>query len=124
MKTILLLPLLVLAALPASAQYVTVGDPGNPNDQDYGPGAFGAVATTYAIGTYEVTLNQYATFLNAVAATDTFALYNTNMGSDLNSAGIARANSPGSYVYSVIGDGARPVTHVSGSGRQPWELLR
>ncbi len=27
--------------------------------------------------------------------------------------GIARANSPGSYVYSVIGDGQRPVTYVS-----------
>lgn len=39
---------LVAAAtsLPAAAQYVTVGNPGNPNDQNYfGQGAFGAVAT-------------------------------------------------------------------------------
>jgi len=105
------LPALFLAALtlPVSAQYVTVGDPGNPNDST----GYGGVATTYAIGTYEVTLNQYATFLNAVAATDTFNLYNTNMASDLNSAGISRTGSSGSYVYGVIGDGQRPVTYVS-----------
>ena len=112
------LSILALAAaattLPAAAQFVTVGDAGNPNDQDYsGQAQFGAVATSYAIGTYEVTLNQYTAFLNAVAATDTYALYNTSMASDLNSAGIARANSPGSYTYSVIGSGARPVTYVS-----------
>ena len=35
------------------------------------------------------------------------------MGTDLNIAGIARANSPGSYTYSVIGSGQRPVTWVS-----------
>ena len=104
----------VPTSLPAAAQYVTIGDPGNPNDQDYGNGTgFGAVATTYAIGTYEVTINQYTAFLNAVAATDTYNLYHPSMASDLNSAGIARANSPGSYAYSVIGSGARPVTYVS-----------
>jgi len=105
------LPLVLLAALtlPASAQYVTVGDPGNPNDST----GYGAVATTYAIGTYEVTLNQYAAFLNAKAVTDTFLLYNTNMGTNLNIAGISRTGSSGSYVYGVIGTGTRPVTYVS-----------
>ena len=58
--TSLLIAGLLALTLPVSAQYVTVGNPGNPNDQDYGYGTgFGAVATTYAIGTYEVTLNQY-----------------------------------------------------------------
>lgn len=105
---------LVTAAtsLSAAAEYVTVGDPGNPNDPVTG-NLYGGVATTYAIGTYEVTINQYAEFLNAVAATDTYSLYNSAMASDLNSAGISRTNSYGSYTYSVIGSGARPVTHVS-----------
>ncbi len=116
-KSILLCSLtaaLVAAAttLPAVAQYVTIGDPGNPHDPVTG-NLYGAVATTYAIGTYEVTLNQYTAFLNAVAATDTFNLYNPRMASDLNAAGILRLNSLGSYAYSVIGSGARPVTYVS-----------
>jgi len=34
-------------------------------------------------------------------------------GTDLNVAGISRSGSTGSYVYSVIGDGDRPVTYVS-----------
>ena len=115
MKTNAYLPILFSAALlgTAHAQFVTVGDPGNPNDQDYGPGAFGAVATTYAIGTYEVTLNQYAAFLNAKAAADPFDLYNPAMGTYLNTAGISRTGSSGSYVYGVIGTGTRPVTYVS-----------
>ena len=88
---------------------VTVGNPGNPDDAT----GYGGVATTYAIGKYEVTLNQYTEFLNAVADTDAFGLYNPNMGSVPYGLGIARANSPGSYAYSVIGDGQRPVTYVS-----------
>lgn len=60
-----------------------------------------------------MTLNQYTAFLNAVAATDTYNLYNTSMATDTISAGSARANSPGSYTYSVIGNGQRPVTYVS-----------
>ena len=88
---------------------VTIGDPGNPHDPATG-GLYGGVAATYAIGKYEVTLNQYAAFLNAVADTDAFGLYNVNMGTQPFGLGIARANSSGSYAYSVIGDGARPVT--------------
>ena len=74
---------------------------------------FGAVTYTYAIGKYEVTLNQYTEFLNAVAATDTYGLYNTNMGTDLNIKGITRSGSSGSYTYAVSGNGTRPVTYVS-----------
>ena len=68
---------------------------------------------TYAIGTYEVTLLQYTAFLNAVGATDTNALYNPSMETDLNIAGISRSGASGSFAYSVIGDGNRPVTYVS-----------
>jgi sulfatase modifying factor 1 len=110
----------VLAPLSAHATItidtVTIGNPGNAADST----GYGAVSYTYDIGTYEVSLLQYTAFLNAVAATDTYSLWNANMGSDngvgtgnLNIAGISRANSSGSYTYSVIGDGNRPVTYVS-----------
>jgi formylglycine-generating enzyme required for sulfatase activity len=67
------------------------------------------------MGKYEVTAGQYTAFLNAVAATDTYGLYNTNMGSIPNlGANIQRAGSPGSYTYSVAADRAnRPVNYVS-----------
>ncbi len=58
---------------------------------------------------------QYTAFLNTVAATDTYSLYNTNMGTDGTIAGISRSGSSGSYSYSVIGSGARPITYVSWS---------
>ncbi|NBW96482.1 MAG: PEP-CTERM sorting domain-containing protein [Planctomycetia bacterium] len=52
-----------------------------------------------------------------MAATDTYSLYNTNMGTDLNSRGISRSGSSGSYTYSVINNGGnsanRPITWVS-----------
>ena len=48
-----------------------------------------------------------------VGATDTNALYNPSMETDLNIAGISRSGASGSFTYSVIGDGNRPVTYVS-----------
>lgn len=90
--------------------FVTIGNPGNSADSLTGRGA---VDYTYDIGKYEVTLNQYADFLNAVASTDTYNLYSTSMGSDVRVAGITRSGSSGSYAYSVLGSGSRPVTYVS-----------
>ncbi len=87
---------------------VMVGDAGNANDST----GYGAVSYEYAIGKYEVTLTQYTAFLNAVAATDTYSLYNTSTATNLNIAGIQRSGSPGSYTYSVIGSGNRPVKYV------------
>jgi len=112
-KSILSTSILALLCAGATASaltldIVTVGDPGN-----LGQGAYGAVATTYAIGKYEVTLNQYREFLAAVAVTDTYGLYNENMGTELNIKGITRTGGPGSYAYSVFGDGQKPVTYVS-----------
>jgi hypothetical protein len=72
--------------------FVTIGNPGNPNDTSTG---YGDVSYEYEIGTYEVTLTQYTAFLNAVGATDTFGLYNPSMGTDLNIAGIARSAAMG-----------------------------
>jgi formylglycine-generating enzyme required for sulfatase activity len=71
------------------------------------------VAYSYQIGKYDVTIGQYTTFLNAVAATDTYSLYNSNMGTDGNIVGISRTGSSGSYSYNVIGSPSRPITYVS-----------
>ena len=100
-------------------EMVPVGNAGNavdPEDGDSDTGGvqnFGAVPYEFSIGKYEVNLEQYSAFLNAVAATDTYALYNPSMGTDLNIAGIERSGADGSYTYSVIGSGKRPVTYVS-----------
>jgi formylglycine-generating enzyme required for sulfatase activity len=71
------------------------------------------VAYSYDIGKYEVTNTQYMAFLNAVAATDTFSLYNTNMGSS-QFGGITRSGSSGSYTYATkSGFENKPVNYVS-----------
>src|SRR5205085_10833590 len=67
----------------------------------------------YLMGKYEVTLNQYAAFLNNVAKTDTYGLYNSQMSAPPPTRGIARSGVSGSYTYSVIGTGNRPVVYVS-----------
>jgi sulfatase modifying factor 1 len=115
---------LALAAHMASAQvtidWVTVGDPGNTADIT----GYGGVDYEYRIGKYDVTVGQYAAFLNAVASTDAFGLYNVSMATDQNVAGISQSGATGNYVYSAIGPfGAvqipqataanRPVTYVS-----------
>src|SRR5260221_1158873 len=93
-------------------QFGTVGNPGNANDSATGS-VYGAVNYVYDIGTYDVTLNQYTVFLNAVANSDLFNLYDTDIATDPNVSGIARNGSGGSYSYAVIGSGNRPVTYVS-----------
>jgi formylglycine-generating enzyme required for sulfatase activity len=117
--------LLVLAALlfgfPAHAEvtidWVIVGEPGNADDPDTGS-FWGSVAVTYRISKYEVTNGQYAEFLNAVAASDTYSLYNTNMANPVpvwkGTGGITRSGSSGSYTYSAIpGRENLPVNWVS-----------
>lgn len=90
--------------------WVDVGDAGNLADNTVG---YGAVGYDYRISKYEVTINQYTDFLNAVAATDTYNLYNVLMGDNDNIKGISRSGTSGNYTYSVIGDsGNRPVTYV------------
>ena len=105
-------------AAPITYDLVPVGNPGNANDTT----GFGGVAYDYQIGKYDVTIGQYTDFLNAVAKTDTFSLYNAGMGTNQNIRGISRTGVSGSYSYSVIGpDGVvngqsganRPITYVS-----------
>lgn len=90
-------------------EMVTVGNAGNSADST----SYGDVSYQFQIGKYEVTVGQYAAFLNAVAATDTYGLYNAAMATDLNVAGIERSGTSGSYQYSVVGSSSRPVTYVS-----------
>lgn len=99
---------------------VSVGNSGNASY-----GGFGSVSYEYSIGKHEVTIAQYAAFLNAAAVSDPHGLYNTNMATDPRIAGILRNGAPGAYTYTVIGPfgatflpgasspGKRPVTYVS-----------
>ena len=119
---------LALLGLGIAAQAVTiatvpVGNAGNAGELSgsgaggYGPGRVcGSVAYNYNIGKYEVTAGQYTDFLNEVARTDTYGLYNTYMDRAVYSYGcnIKRTGSSGSYTYSVASDWAnRPVNLVS-----------
>ena len=93
--------------------FVAVGNPGNSADPATG-GYFGAVAYEYKISKDETTVGQYCEFLNAVAKSDPYELYSTNMASVNYIAGISRAGGPGSYSYAVIGGTAnKPITFVS-----------
>ena len=100
-----------------------MGNPGNVGEWSgisyggEGPnGICGAVAYTFKIGKFEVTAGQYTTFLNAVAKTDTYGLYSTQMDTAVASmaCNIKRTGSSGNYTYSVASDWAnRPVDNVS-----------
>src|SRR5687767_7184058 len=101
------------AAPPLVIETVVVGNPGNAGDPQI-QGVFGGVNHVFAIGKYEVTGGQYTAFLNAVAASDPFGLYNANMSASAHGCKITRSGSPGSHAYSVAPDQAnRPVNFVS-----------
>lgn len=100
-----------------SIDWVTVGNAGNANDAT----GYGSVGYEYQISKYEVTAGQYIEFLNAVAATDPYGLYNTNMDSDVRGCQITRNGTSGSYTYDFSGRPSgdesdwsnRPVNYVS-----------
>ena len=108
--------------VPAHAQVtidlVPVGNAGNANDPATG-NVYGGVGYDYQIGKYAVTIGQYTDFLNAVAATDTYSLYNARMEIDLNVAGIARTGSSGSYTYSAIAPSGTTPAGASSPGNRP-----
>lgn len=112
-----LIALASMARADITIQTVSVGNAGNATDatsMNAGSGHFGAVAYAYKIGKHEVTAGQYAAFLNAVATTDTFGLYNTDMAGDIAGCQIVRSGSSGSYTYSVASTYEnRPVNYVS-----------
>jgi hypothetical protein len=110
-----MLMFMLLFAPSASAvvtmDWTIVGAPGNACETQTA-GCLGAVAYEYRISQYEVTNAQYAEFLNAVAADDTYLLYNPSMGSGYG--GIIRDGSSGSFSYSTIaGREDMPVSFVS-----------
>lgn len=99
-----------------SVETVAVGNAGNTSDTT----GFGAVPYEFLIGKYEVTINQYAVFLNTVAAVEPASylasLWHPAMQTDLNVAGIARSGAgtiADPYSYQVIGSGNRPIAYVS-----------
>ena len=108
--------LAVSAHAQVTIDLLPVGNTGNANDPATG-GIYGGVNYDYSIGKYDVTIGQYTAFLNAVATTDTYSLYSTSMGTNLNVAGISRTGVSGSYTYSVMNNGGnsanRPITYVS-----------
>jgi sulfatase modifying factor 1 len=119
---------------PTSARAVTidlvpVGNPGNANDPATG-NLFGGVAYDYQIGKYEVTIGQYKDFLNAVAATDTYSLYNASMGTNQSIRGISRSGTSGAYTYSVIAPSGTTPAGASSPGNRPitfvswWDSTR
>jgi formylglycine-generating enzyme required for sulfatase activity len=95
---------------------VPVGNLGNPPDQDYGAGRFGAVPHGYRIAIREVTNAEYALFLNFKADSgdifngDPYRLYNSAM----------QNNARGGIKYTPCGflNPGCGVTH-SQSGYQP-----
>lgn len=95
-----ILALLAVVTIFADARAVTiptvpVGNAGNAGEVQP-QGTFGTVGYDYLIAATEVTNAQYAEFLNAKAASDPLALYNTSMGSNARG-GITRTGVSGSY---------------------------
>lgn len=88
--------------------FALVGDINNSSDSS----GLGAVNYKYLIGQYSVTNCEYVAFLNAVATTDSYGLYNTSMNNARG--GISRSGNSGSYSYSVKTNyGNKPVNFVS-----------
>jgi formylglycine-generating enzyme required for sulfatase activity len=108
----------VTVASQITYEMVTVGNPGNANDT--GGTNNGAVAYSYQIGKYDVTIGQYTAFLNAADpnGTNPNNIYNSEMANDLNLAGISyTAGASAGAKYAVINNGGdssnRPITYVS-----------
>ena len=103
-------------AVPAHAvtiDWVPVGNPGNTADTTGQPNPAGAVADAFRIMKFEFTNQQYTEFLSSVAATDTYSLYNANMGSNARG-GITQSGASGSYTYAAKPNmGDKPVLFVS-----------
>jgi formylglycine-generating enzyme required for sulfatase activity len=91
---------------------VPVGDAMNIADSRTG---YGAVAYPYSIGKYDVTMGQYASFLNAVAVSgDPYGLYNASMATATPTYGITQTSTTAGFVYAAKGNGANvPVTYVN-----------
>src|SRR5262245_45944756 len=83
-------------SIAVTINVVSVGDPGNANDPATG-NKYGGVGYNYKIGLGEVTISQYAAFLNAVAAIDSYGLYNQFMALENTIRGIDQFGFSGAY---------------------------
>jgi autotransporter-associated beta strand protein len=108
-----------VTATPGRASTVTVplvpvGHPGNAADSRT---SLGAVPYGFSIGAYEITAGQFTTFLNAVARSDPYGLYDSNAGDMATrptGPRIQRSGLSGSYSYSVAADYEdRPINFIS-----------
>jgi formylglycine-generating enzyme required for sulfatase activity len=108
----------VLFGVRPSTGFVLVGDPANPCDVSV-QGCPGSVAVPFEMGRFEITVAEYTEFLNAVAAADTYGLYNASMSEafdpgSLSEPGLERSGVSGSYIYSAYpGREDRPISYVS-----------
>ena len=96
-------------------EMTTIGNPGNAADSFWW-GSIGGVDYVYQISTYEVTVAQYTEFLNSVATSDPYGLYNSMMGESgaLSPASIVQNGTDGSYTYTAVsGAENQPVRYVS-----------
>ncbi|MGA2496524.1 MAG: SUMF1/EgtB/PvdO family nonheme iron enzyme [Tepidisphaeraceae bacterium] len=108
---------MLLMASVASANVINiatvhVGDVGNAADST----GYGQVNYAYNIGKFEVTAGQYTAFLNAVAKTDTYGLWNPGMNNASYGSGITRNGglTEGDFTYTVGSVWANlPVNYVS-----------
>ena len=101
------------ASLTVTIPTVPVGNAGNAADSATG---FGSVAYSYSIGQYDVTAGQYTAFLNAVASSDPYGLYNSNMATATNgnlASGITQSGSAGSYTYTDTRNPNYPVNYAT-----------
>jgi len=112
----LMVALTVTVAHAVTIEMVTVGNPGNAADATTG---YGAVAYDYRIGKHEVTIGQYAAFLNAVAKTDTYELFDPRMATDQAISGIYRSGPSGSYAYWAFGPFGTNPSGASGFDSRP-----
>ena len=114
------------ATNPITIDTVYIGNLGNSADPMIGFGnsslaGFGNVDYGYSIGKYEVTNQQYTTFLNSVASkSDQHGLYNSYMSSN-RFGGILRTGVLGNYSYELKDStwGQKPVNMVSF-----WDAVR
>jgi len=114
--------LLAATAQAVDIDTVRVGNPGNAGEHSGQGGSIpsrtcGAVEYAYNIGTYEVTAGQYCEFLNAVAATDTYELYDREMSMYDDGCQITRHGTSGSYTY----DFSNGTIEVPGSTAADWQ---
>ena len=94
---------LAVNAFGVTISYNFVGNPGNAGNPSSSPSGLGAVSDVFKMATTETTNAQFVEFLNSVdsAGTNPNAIYNANMGSNVNGGIVYTAGAPAGQKYSV-----------------------